>query len=51
MIKYFRILASNPDIPRYTGDSGLIPGSENPLQKEMATHSSIVWKIPGTEET
>ena len=50
MIEYFRILASNPDIPRYTGDSGLIPGSENPLQKEMATHSSIVWKIPGTEE-
>ena len=24
---------------------------EDPLEKEMATHSSIVaWKIPGTEE-
>ena len=26
-------------------------GQEDPLQKEMATHSSIlVWKIPQTEE-
>ena len=26
-------------------------GSENPLEKEMATHSSTVaWKIPWTEE-
>ena len=26
-------------------------GWENPLEKEMATHSSIlVWKIPWTEE-
>ena len=26
-------------------------GWENPLEKEMATHSSIlVWRIPGTEE-
>ena len=24
------------------GDSGLIPGSEDPLEKEMATHSSIL---------
>ena len=30
MIKYFRILASNPDIPRYARDSGLIPESGNP---------------------
>ena len=31
---------------------GSIPGSEkNPLEKEMATHSSIlVWKIPWAEE-
>ena len=30
---------------------GLIPGSEDPLEKEMATHSSILgWKIPWTEE-
>ena len=26
-------------------------GREDPLEKEMATHSSIlVWEIPGTEE-
>ena len=26
-------------------------GQEDPLGKEMATHSSIlVWRIPGTEE-
>ena len=29
-----------------------IPGSEAPLEKERATHSSIlVWKIPWTGET
>ena len=33
------------------GDPGLIPGSEDPLEKEMATHSSILaWGIPWTEE-
>ena len=27
------------------------PGQENPLEKEMATHSSILaWKIPWMEE-
>ena len=27
-------------------------GQEDPLEKEMATHSSILaWKIPWTEET
>ena len=27
------------------------PGPEDPLEKEMATHSSIlVWEIPWTEE-
>ena len=27
------------------------PGQEDPLKKEMATHSStIAWKIPWTEE-
>ena len=29
------------------GDLGLIPASEDPLEKEMATHSSILaWRIP-----
>ena len=34
------------------GDSGSIPGYEDPLEKEMAIHSStIAWKIPWTEES
>ena len=33
------------------GGLGSIPGQEDPLEKEMATHSSILaWKIPWTEE-
>ena len=33
------------------GDLGSIPGLGRPLEKEMATHSSILaWRIPGTEE-
>ena len=33
------------------GDLGLIPGREDPLEKEMAAHSSILaWEIPWTEE-
>ena len=28
------------------------PGGEDPLEKEMATHSSILaWRIPWTEES
>ena len=34
-----------------TGDLGSIPGWEDPLEKGMATHSSILtWRIPWTEE-
>ena len=34
-----------------SGDLGLIPGWEDPLEEEMATHSSILaWRIPWTEE-
>ena len=33
------------------GDLGSAPGQEDPLVKEMATHSSILaWRIPWTEE-
>ena len=33
------------------GDTGSIPGSGSPLEKGMATHSSILaWRISGTEE-
>ena len=36
---------------RNAGDLGSIPGREDPLEKEMATHSSILaWRIPWTEE-
>ena len=39
------------NLPANAGDSGLIPGLEDPLEKEMATHSNILaWKIPWTEE-
>ena len=32
-------------------DAGSIPGQEDPLEKGMATHSSILaWRIPWTEE-
>ena len=32
-------------------DADLIPQSEDPLEKEMATHSSILaWAIPWIEE-
>ena len=32
------------------GKKGLIPGGEDPLEKEMTTHSSfLAWKIPWTE--
>ena len=39
------------NLPVNAGDSGLILGWENPLEEEMATHSSILaWEIPWTEE-
>ena len=34
-----------------TEDSGSVPGSENPLEEEMATHSNILaWKISWTKK-
>ena len=34
------------------GDTGLSLGQEDPLEKGMATHSSILaWRIPWTEES
>ena len=39
------------NLPAMEGDMGLILGSEDPLEKERATHSSILArKIPWTEE-
>ena len=40
-----------PDNAGDTGDAGLIPGREDPLEEEMVIHSIILtWKIPWTEE-
>ena len=43
---------SDGKAPAYSaGDPGSIPGQEDPLEKEMTTHSStLAWKIPWTEE-
>ena len=39
------------NLPANTGDEGLIPRPGKALEKEMATHSSILaWEIPWTEE-
>ena len=44
-----KALVKNP--PAHAGDVGSIPDSEDPLEKETATHSSIgVWEIPWTTE-
>ena len=38
------------NLPANTGDLSSIPGSEDTLEKEMTTHSSILaWEIPWTE--
>ena len=46
-------MVKNP--PASAGDAGdtvSVPGLEDSLEKEMATHSSILaWEIPRTEET
>ena len=40
-----------PANARDAGEADLIPGLEDPLEEQMATHSSILsWKIPWTEE-
>ena len=39
------------NLPANAGDTGSIPGSGRYLEKEMATHSSMLaWTIPWTEE-
>ena len=43
------LVVNNP--PANAGDTGSIPGLEDPLEKGMATHSSIrAWRTPWTEE-
>ena len=45
-------MVKNPTVNALeAGDVGSIPGWEDPLKKEMATHTSILaWEIPWTEE-
>ena len=39
------------NLPANAGEPGLSLGQEDPLEKEMSTHSSILaWEIPWTEE-
>ena len=39
------------NLPANAGDEGLIPGEEDPVEKEMATQSNILaWEIPRTED-
>ena len=41
-------MGKNP--PATSGDLGLTPESGDPLEKEMATHSSVLaWGIPGNK--
>ena len=43
-------MVKNP--PANPGDPGSILGSGDPLEKEMATHSSLLaWEIPWTEDS
>ena len=40
------------NLPANAGDTGSIPGQENPVEKEMATQYTILtWEIPWTEES
>ena len=39
------------NLPASAGDAGMIPGQEDLLEEDMATHfSSYAWEIPWTEE-
>ena len=45
------LVAQVKNLPANVGDTGEIPVSEWCLEKEMATHSSILaWEIPWTEK-
>ena len=52
MISYVVVVVKN--LPANAGDArdvGSVLGWEDPLEKSMATHSSILaWEIPWTEE-
>ena len=49
--RIFRKWFSSKESACNAGDTGLIPGWEDPLKKEMATHSRVLTQqIPWTEE-
>ena len=54
MLQVFQVALVVKNPPANAGDlsdMGFIPESEDPLQEEMATHSSILaWRLPWTEE-
>ena len=54
MLLGFQVELMVKNLPTNSGDkrdTGLVPGSEDPLAKKMATHSSIfAWRIPWTDE-
>ena len=46
------VVKNMPDNVGASGDAGLIPDQEDPLEKETATYSSILaWKTRWTEES
>ena len=45
------VVKNPPAVQEIAGDSGSVLGGEDPLEKGMATHSSILaWRTPQTEE-
>ena len=55
LISYIRqvalVVKNLPASAGDTGDAGSVLGREDPLEKEMATDSSVLaWRIPWTEE-
>ena len=48
---FSNLLVAQAESACSTRDPRLVPGQEDPLEKEMAMHSSILaWKIPWMEE-
>ena len=49
MLLFMVLMVKNP--PANVGDSGLIPGSGETPEEEMATHSSVLgWKLLWTKK-
>ena len=45
------VIKNPPAIAGAVGDLSVIPGWEDPLEEEKATHSSILaWRVPRTKE-